>query len=234
MRHSFGSALLLTFLLGAIFERIVLSGAHPSVSVEVYFVVVAAMALLALLYVLYRRYSGLHALLAKNHLDYLAVNLDGLSLCESLAKRCDILRHQRNQLNDEVIGCQVQLQEVNELSRILLDRLPNSSILVNQKGQVLGISQSTQRLTGYPFNDVFGMSLEKLKLLDELTTLFHKGWSQQIATQVKDLAAFREGQLRARGGKLIQCSWNMVELNLPVHRYYLITFSTEVTTDTKN
>lgn len=225
MRHSFGSALFLTFSLGIFFGILALNEISLNPGVEAYAVVFFVMAFFALLYVLYKRYVMLHSILENNYLDYLSINLDGVNVCESLAKRCDTLRHQRNSLSDDIIGYQVQLQEQNELSRMLLDRMPMPTILVNQKGLLLGINQSAQFLTGYYVDDVFGTSLEKLQLIDDLTMLSSKGWSQQLAARISDLSTPHYGELRVRSGKSIKCSWSIVELNLPIHRYYLITFS---------
>lgn len=223
MRSSFTLALVLAFLLGVAVEYLVFNQAHSEFNLQAYLVVLVVVLILALLYSLYRRYHSFHLILARHHLEYLEVSMDGLSLCESLARRCEVLRHQRNDLNDDLIGVQVQLQEVNELSRLLLDKLPEASILVNQHGAILGVSQSAQLLTGYPMQEVFGASLGKLKLFDDLTELFEKGWSQELATRLKEVSTPHMGQLKGKGGKSMACTWSIKELNLPIHRYYLIT-----------
>lgn len=222
MRHSVWFSTALAFLLGGLIDNVLFKPVQYTFFTEVVLVATSLLVFILLCSILYYRHISQCNLLIENQLEYLSAQVDGLPLMKRLAKRCSALQRMRLQANDELVIHKKQLYEANELIKLILDQITVATLLVDQRGVVLAMNQRAEFVTGYQLNDLKGRPLNKLALIDGLSSLCESGWSQQLASTTTDFGLLQSSALMRRNGDQLKCKWRLEELSLPIHRYYLI------------
>ena len=74
----------------------------------------------------------------------------------------DLLRKEKDLLKDQVQKKSVKLHESEELFRILFDRVFDAVVVINEKGNVVNVNETTRRLLGYSKEESLELSIKDL------------------------------------------------------------------------